>query len=401
MNQSQPTLKRVLTLSQATFYGVGAILGAGIYVLVGEVVALAGYATALAFLLAAFIALMTAFSYAELGSQFPRSAGEAVYVEEGFQKAYLTRLVGLLVIFSGAFSTAAMVRGFTGYLAVFVDLPLTLVVILLITAMTLIAVWGISLSVWLICSITVLEVLGLVGVCFLSHDVFTNLPDISLFLVPADWQSASGVFAGAFLAFYAFIGFEDIANIAEEVKEPERNLPRAILVSLIVATVLYVLVSVVAVIALPLEEIAGHPAPMAAIVESHGFDSRLISLISLIAIINGAMVQIIMASRVLYGMANLRRLPAWLATVNSVTQTPVNATLVISLIILVLALWLPLRSLAGLTSTAILVVFALVNGALIRLKLQGQMLRSTIRVPIVVPVVALILCLLLLVSQVF
>jgi amino acid transporter len=377
---------------------VGAILGAGIYVLVGEVVAVAGGLAPWSFLIAALIAVVTAFSYAELSARFPRSAGEAVYVEQGFQNNGLTTLVGLLVAASGILSMAVLARGFVVYLAVFIDWPEQVVVIAIVVVMSIIVIWGISLSVTVICFITLVEIAGLVIVCFIARDGYYSAAEAVDLLMPNNRQVMPGVMAGAFLAFYAFIGFEDIVNIAEEVREPERNLPRAVLWSIALATLLYIAVSLVAVLALPLDKIAGSNAPMAVIVQSRGINPVWISGISLIAIVNGAMVQIIMASRVLYGMGRLGRLPAWFARVSARTRTPVNATIVVASVSLIMALWLPIRELAGYTSVAILVVFMLVNGALLRLKLGGEQ-QAAFTVPITVPMFALLLCLALLLGQ--
>ena len=244
MENSQPTLRRSLSLNLVTFYGLGNILGAGIYVLVGKVVGEAGYLAPFSFLLASIIAGLTAFTFAELASRFPVSAGETVYVFEGFGKKQLSILVGLLIIMTGVVSAATIARGFVGYLNVFLDTPGWLSIILLLSVLGTVAIWGIMESVRMAAVLTTLEVLGLLLILFVTAPYFTDLPSrINDFSPGWDLAVWPGIFSGAFLAFYAFVGFEDMVNVAEEVKNPQRNLPRGILLALATSTVLYVAVA--------------------------------------------------------------------------------------------------------------------------------------------------------------
>jgi amino acid transporter len=181
--------------------------------------------------------------------------------------------------------------------------------------------------------------------------------------------TAQGIFLGAFLAFYAFIGFEDMVNVAEEVRRPQRNLPRAILLALGLSTLLYFAVTLVAVSAVHPAQLAASAAPLAHIYQqATGAEPLLITVISMIAVINGALIQIIMASRVCYGMGNRGWAPLWLARVHPVTRTPVTATVLVTALVMLMALWLPLESLARATSFFILLVFVLVNLSLWRIK---------------------------------
>jgi len=364
------TLKRSLSLPLITFYGLGTILGAGIYVLLGKVVGSAGLHAPLAFLLASCLALFTAFSYAELSARLPFSAGEAVYVQHALGRRSLSVLVGLLVVLVGVVSPAVIAKGFVGYLHVFVDVPGWLATALLVLALGTLAAWGISQSVVAASVITVVEIGGLVLVLWVARDSFGALPSRVGELVPAaDTSVWHGVLLGAFLAFYAFIGFEDMVNVAEEVERPQRNLPLAIFIALAVTTVLYMAVALVAVLALPTAQLAASEAPLALIYErSTGRPPTLISLVSMLAVINGALIQIIMASRVLYGMGVRGWVPRPLGRVHPLTRTPLVATVLITAVVLVLALALPLVTLAKVTSLITLVVFALVNLSLWRIK---------------------------------
>jgi amino acid transporter len=370
---------------------LGTIIGAGIYVLVGKVAGLAGMYAPFAFALAAVIAGFTAFSYAELSARYPRSAGEAVYVEEAFHRRMLSGVTGWAVVLMGIVSSATLANGFVGYLRVFVQAPDWLAIVTLVIGLGLLAGWGISQSVWVATLTTLLELFGLLMVLFLAGDSLAELPQRWQQLIPPlrgdVWL---GIMLAAFLAFYAFIGFEDMVNVAEEVKNPRRNLP--LVIALIATTVIYVLIALVAVLAMAPQELARSDAPLASLIEQRGHQSVSIGLIGLVAVVNGALIQIIMASRVVYGMARERMAPPTFATVNPRTQTPVRATIAVTLAILALALWLPLVKLAETTSFITLIVFALINLALWRLKLRGPHPAGVVRCPLWVPVTGLTLC---------
>ncbi len=401
MSNSQPGLRRALSLPLLTFYGLGTILGAGIYVLVGEVAAVAGMYAPVAFLAAAIVAAFTAFTYAELAARHPLSGAEAVYVQEGLGRRELSTLVGYLIVFSGLVSSATLARGFVGYLGVFSDLPETLVIVLLVTALGALALWGILESVTIAAVATVIEIGGLLLIIAVSAGGFVDLPArLPELIPPADAAAWWSISMGAFLAFYAFIGFEDMVNVSEEVKDPQRIVPRAIVLALVGSTLLYLLVVTAAVLALPASTLAGSEAPLALVFEhATGASPVLITLISLFAVINGALIQMIMASRMLYGMACAGWAPRWLSGVGERSRTPVAATAVITAGVLVFALWLPLVTLAKLTSFAILVVFVLVNLSLIRIKRLQQPLAGVRVYPVWVPYGGLMLAVALLVLQ--
>jgi len=231
-------------------------------------------------------------------------------------------------------------------------------------------------------------------------EALSTLPDLFEHMIPP--MNADGwlpVGMGTFLAFYAFIGFEDMANVAEEVEAPERNLPLGILMAIAISALLYMLIALVAVTALPMEILAHNKAPMMEIVKQQGYSPVLITSISLIAIVNGAMVQIIMASRLLYGMAQLKTMPAWFGVVSPTRATPINATLLIGALVVVLAVALPLGTLAAGTSFVILLVFAFVNASLIRIRSKDTSAEFTYHAGL--PWLALVLSMLLLSVQVF
>jgi amino acid transporter len=385
-------LKRSLGLLAVIFYGVGAILGAGIYVLVGEVSRVAGYFSPLSFLLAALIALFSALSYIELSVRFPRSAGEAVYVSEAFALRWLTQLIGLLVVATGVVSAATMATGVVGYFQLFFSWRDSAVIVLFIAIVGAIAIWGIKQSAWAVATITLIEVAGLLYVIFISAENIVSFPAL---ITAVEYNAVdsvvTGIFLGGFLAFYAYIGFEDIVNIAEEIKRPAKVLPKAILYSFGIATLLYVAVSIAALSVLSPQQLASSSAPLAEVVRYKGHDATWIGAISLLAVSNGAIVQLIMGARVLYGMAAKGLLPKPLARINSMTSTPIIASVVCIILTLLLALLFPLGGLAQATSIIVLIIFAVVNLALIKLTRELSDDQQTLY-PHWVPYIGLMLC---------
>lgn len=388
VQQEKTQLKRSLGLWLLVFYGLGNILGAGIYVLIGKVAGEAGYFAPIAFMVAALVAAFTAFTYAELSSRFPVSAGEAVYLQEGFGLAWLSTVVGLLIAFAGMLSAATIVRGFSGYIQVFSDLPTDLIVLGILLVLGLVAIWGISESVQVAAFLTVLEIFGLLLIIAVGSKQLVILPEVISTLPPLSESFVwSGIFMGAFLAFYAFIGFEDMVNVAEEVKEPEKNMPRAILIALVVSTLLYALVSLVAIANLTPAELKASAAPLADIYTSAtGNKPIVITFVSIFAVINGALIQIIMAARIFYGMSRQGWIPAFFSRVSTRSQTPVIATAFVVLVIALLAVWFPLQKLAEATSTLILVIFLMVNIALLRIRRQQVAPENVRTYPVWVPV---------------
>ena len=372
---SQITLKRSLSLPLITFYGLGNILGAGIYVLVGKVAGEAGYFAPIAFLVAAIIAAVSAFTYAELSARYPVSAGEAVYIEEGFGLQKLSLLVGLLITFAGIVSASAIVHGFVGYLQVFVDWPGWMVITLLLLLLGVLAAWGINLSVKTAALFTLAEIAGLLLVIavggqslFSSDQFFQDLQNIKT-AIPWDHFSILGIFSGAFLAFYAYIGFEDMVNVAEEVKEPQRNMPLAIMWCVIISTLLYSGVTLVAVTLMDPMTLSQSNAPLATLYTYATGDAPIvISVIGSVAVVNGALIQLIMSSRLFYGMASRKWLPTGLAHIHPRTRTPINSTLLTVGLMLFFSLVFQIVQLAEMTSYLVLIVFALVNLTLIRIK---------------------------------
>jgi APA family basic amino acid/polyamine antiporter len=396
-----PGLRRCISLPLLLFYGLGTILGAGIYVLVGQVAGYAGHSAPLSFLIAAVVAGFTGISYAELSARFPLNAGEAVYMQEAFGIPFWAVLIGLLVAFSGIISAAAVTRGAAGYIQVFINLPTPVLIVSSLLILGVIAVWGTTESLTIAAIFTLIEIGGLVMIIWVGREAFSpsafNFQDFIPDIENANW---GGIIFGGFLAFFAYIGFEDMVNVAEEVKNPQRNLPLAILLSLFIATILYLLISIVAVHLASAGELVKSDAPLAFLFQrATGQNPWLVSIISIFAVINGALIQIIMASRMLYGMSRRNWLPGILSKVHPQTHTPLYATITIVGLVLIFALFLPLIALASVTSFVLLIVFILINLALIKLKMD-KLAAPDVRVyPIWVPVIGALSCCALVVSQ--
>jgi basic amino acid/polyamine antiporter, APA family len=400
--QEKRSLKRSLGLWLLIFYGLGNILGAGIYVLVGKVAGEAGYYAPLSFLIAATVAAFTVLTYAELSARFPVSAGEAVYLQKGFGQVWLSVLGGLFVASSGMLSCATMVRGFSGYMQVFFKLPDWFLIISVLFVLGLVAIWGISESVKIAAALTLIEIAGLLLIIATGIPKFDQLPELHTNLPSlGNFPIWSSILAGSFLAFYAFTGFEDMVNVAEEVEEPEKNMPRAIILSLIISTFLYMLVSLVAVVNLSPEELSSSNAPLADIYTSAtGKKPVVITLIGLFAVINGALIQIIMAARVFYGMSKQGWIPEFFAQISERTQTPVTATIIVVSVITLLAICFPLQQLAEFTSFLILTMFTLVNFALLRIRKRYDLPKNVRGFPAWIPVTGAIGSLSLLLAQI-
>lgn len=389
-----PALRRVLGTPLLVLYGIGVIVGAGIYVLVGAVIGAAGSLAPWSFVLAGILAGLTGLSYAELAVRFPEAAGAAAYVKEAFGSDRLSRLAGFAVAAVVVVSTASIARGSIGYVQVFAPLPGPLIAGGIVALFTLVACLGVRESVGVGAAMTLVEVGGLLLVIAAGAAGFLSLPERVDELIPrqAGW-AAIGV--GAFLAFFAFIGFENLANMAEEARAPERSLPRAILLSLGICTLLYAVIAVVVVLTLRPETLAVSQTPLLDVTARAGwFPPEVFAGIAIVAVVNGVLLELIMLGRLLFGMARRGWLPAFLGATSPRRRTPALATLLGGAIVLGVAVAAPFASLVAATSTITLLVFAGVNLALWRLQ-RSRPRSAGFRVPGIIPPVAAALNLLL------
>lgn len=377
-------LKRRLGLGLLTAYGVGVMVGAGIYVLIGAVAGQAGVWAPLAFALAAGVALPSALSYAELSARIPEAAGEAAYVEQALGLGWLALLVGLAIVVAGTVSAAAVLRGGVGYLVSVVPVGTAAAILAIGGLLTLVALWGVLESLSVAAILTVIEVGGLLLVVWAGLGADPS-PDWVAPAAPV-W---GGIASAVVLAFFAFIGFEDMVNMAEEVRDPERILPRGLLIAVGITTLLYALVSFAAVRAVPLAALAASDRPLALVWETGtGRSAAFLSLIAVAAALNGILAQIVMAARLLFGLGRRHAAFVPFRQVHPRLGTPVAATLLIGVLVIGTALALPVALLAEFTATILLSVFAVVNISLISLKKRQP--AAPFRVPAFVPWIGLV-----------
>jgi basic amino acid/polyamine antiporter, APA family len=386
-------LKRRLGLPLLVLYGVGITIGAGIYVLIGAVAAHAGRYAPWSFLLAAGVMAFTVGSYAELATRFPVSAGEAAYVRQAFGSRTFSRMTGLLTIVVALIASSTVAVGAAGYLSEFISFPTWSLVAGVLLLLGLVAAWGILESVLIASMFTLIEVGGLLAIIFAGFHSGVSMSE-GLTIPPLDASTLAGVGYASLLAFFAFIGFEDLANVVEEAKMPHRDIPLAMGLTLLIATTLYLGVAVTAVWIMPPDRLAASKAPLSQVFQAlTGASPMLISLIAISATFNTILAQISMAARVIYGMARQGDLPAWTGHVHSKTATPVLATAFIVAASLTIALLLPFERLAESTSVATLLVFAMVNLSLLWLRFTKMRPPGQhVRVPIFVPAGGLVTC---------
>ena len=387
-------LRRRLGLFALIAYGVGDILGAGIYALVGKIAGIAGPASWLAFGVALLVAALTALSYAELASRFPRSGGESYFCQRAFGSPSFALLIGWLVLCSGVVSLATVSRAMAGYLLqLFSAEPSNALefaaIVLFLTLLGGLNFWGIRQSSRANVICTSVEVFGLllvivVGVSFLA----SNAP--GPVAQAASWPAWTSIGQAAAVAFFAFIGFEDMVNVAEEVRSPKRNLPIAIVAALLIAGAIYIAVVWVATMVISAQELAASSAPLLSVVQRAApvIPAWTFTAVALFAVANTGLLNFIMASRLLYGMGCQGLVPEQLSRVHSKTNTPHWSILLVFVAGLGLAASGTLVHLAGTTSVLLLVVFLSVNVGLVWIKRSESTSRRGFAIPIAVPVLA-------------
>ncbi len=373
------SLKRTLGLASLTLYGVGTILGAGIYSVLGAAAGQAGESLWLSFALSGAIVALTALSYAELATMYPKAGAELVYLRNALPRARAWQLVaGLLVVASGAATAATVALAFAGYLGDWVELPSFVVSLLLLAVLTGVALWGITQSAWVNAIFTVIEVGGLCLVIYVGFGA-DHFGDALVANPSVDVLGATA------LVFFAYLGFENIANLAEESKDPVKHLPLAILFSLALSVLIYVLVALAAVALLPPEQLAQSEAPLSDALRKAS--PKLVPVlrgIALFATANTALAALLSGGRLLYGMAKADALPARVAAVLPKRKTPWLATLLVAALAIMLVAVGELPVVASVSSFASLIAFASVHVALIVLRIREPDHERPFRVPLAI-----------------
>ena len=388
--ENEAGLRRAITPTLLLVFIVGDILGGGIYALVGEVGAETGGAIWSAFLLALVMAAFTAGSYAELVSKYPRAGGAALYVHRAFKSNFISFIVAFAVVASGITSASALARGFGGdYLSEFVEIKVVLGALALLALITLINLRGISESVKLNVGLTIVEIGGLLLIVLIAVVAIIDgdADPGRAFEFKEGSSVLTAMLAGAALAFYALVGFEDSVNVAEETKNPSRTYPKVLFMGLGIAGVLYFLVTVGASAVVPTADLTASSGPLLEVVKQGplGIPEKVFSAIGLLALSNGALINMIMASRLLYGMAQEGVVPAPLGIVGSARRTPWVAILFTTAIAAVLIITGDLSKLADTTVALLVVVFAIVNASVLFLR-RDPVDHEHFRVPSIFPV---------------
>ena len=382
-------LKRNVNLFQAVMYGVGLILGAGIYVLIGDVAGIAGNAMWISFIVAAIIATCTGLSYAELSSMFPKSAADYVYVKNAFGNNAAAFIAGWLIIFVAIVSAAAVAIGFSGYFSsLFPEFHPLLSAAGLVLILSIVNFVGIRESVWMNTTFTFVELAGLAiiilaAILFGSHqiDYFEMPPAV------AEMSMSSGaIVAAASLIFFAYYGFENLANISEETKNASKVIPKALIISIAVTTAVYILVALSAITLLGWEELSSSEAPLASAAERAFGKMGVITLstIALFATSNTVLMMLISGSRIIYGMSKGNALPGMLSKVHSITKTPWIA-IIVTMLVTISVISFSQGSITVVANVAVFDVFiayALVNFALIWLRYKKPKLERPFQSPI-------------------
>lgn len=387
----EPHLRRSLTLWPLIFYGLSVIVGAGIYVAIGTVVDRAGPAAPVSFLLAGLVAGATGLCYAELAGRFPEAAGAAAYVRHGFGQPWLSLATGIALALAIVVSTASIASGAVHYLALLLPLPpgtLTAGLVLLFTG---IAALGVRESVGLAAGIGAIEIVGLLVAVAVGTAAAGGYDWSSL--IPSGATAWSGVLSGAFIAFFAFIGFESLANMGEEVRDPHRTLPRGIVGAIVASVALYLAVS--------LATVASGLGSGSLLGLFQGMGATAFALVGTLAVANGVLVQVVVLSRLIFGVARQGQLPSVLAYVNPRTRTPLAATALAGAMVLAMALFLPFERLLALANLITLAIFVLVDLALWRVQRRHPPRPGAFAVPRMLPPLAAGLSALLIAAEVW
>ncbi|MEU5757286.1 amino acid permease [Streptomyces sp. NPDC047829] len=393
--QDGPALKRALTTPLLYFFILGDVLGAGVYVLVGQVAADTGGAVWVPLVVALLLAMLTAASYAELATKYPRAGGASHYTTLAFGP-FAGFVAGFCMLAAGIVSVAALARGFGGdYLSAFVTLPVGAVAVVFLALLALVNARGIKESTRANVVATVVEVGGLLVIVALGAWLLLRGDgDVARLgqLGTPEKGAAAAVLSGSVLAYYSFVGFETSVNVAEETRDPRRSYPRALFGALATAGAVYVLVGLAASVAVPTARLAGSSGPLLEVVEAAGgVPTRLFSAIALVAVANGALLTGIMSSRLAYGMARDGLLPAALTKVLPGRRTPWAAIAVTTVLSMLLALTGSVATLASTLVLLLLVVFLMVNTAVLVLRRDpGE--ADHFRTPTVLPVLGAASC---------
>lgn len=404
----EPELRRSVGPAQLTLYALGSMLGAGIYGLIGKAAGSVGNAVWLSFLVALVAALLTSLSYASLGSRHPRAGGAAYVTQRAYGIPLLSFVVGLALVCSGLTSVATQSRVFADNVNALLglnSLPVWLIAVGFILILAGLVFRGIRESMWVNVVCTLIEAGGLLLVIAVG---IGHWGSVDYFAGPADNPVDGATMAllivqGAVLTFFAFIGFEDTINIAEECREPQTTIPIALVTATLIAALIYVGIAITAVSVVPAAELAAAPSPLTEVMNraAPSMPPVVYIAITLFAVANTALVNYVTATRLAYGMARQGLLPERVGAVHANRQTPHVATLLMMAVLIPLAVTGTVTELASATVLLLLVVFAIVNGALLILQRRAGEVKGAFEIPQFVPLLGCLVCTALIAVRLF
>lgn len=397
------SLRRAVTGPMLFLFILGDVLGAGVYALAGTIAGEVGGAIWVPLLIALFFAMLTAGSYAELVTKYPHAGAASVFAEKAFRSPLISFLVGFCMLSAAVTSAAGLSLAFAGdYLAAFIHVPSHLAALVFLLVIALLNARGIKESLRANLAMTLIELSGLILVVVAAAWYFrTGEVDLSRsFEFKPGVSPMLAVLGAALLAFYSFVGFETSANLAEEIRDVRRVYPRALFAALLIAGLVYVAVGVAASSVLPMEKLVATSAPLLEVVRTSGLNipPRVFAFIALVAVANGALLTMIMASRLTYGMACLGLLPDALSKVLPQRRTPWIAIIATTLVAIGLTLTGTLATLAETVVLLLLFVFLSTNLSVLILR-RDEVSEDHFRIPTWVPVLAIVSCLVLLSQQ--
>lgn len=373
-------LREELGLFEVTVYGVGLILGAGIYAILGEAAGLAGESIFFAFLIASFVGMLTGLSYSELSSMYPKEEADYIYVRSAFDHKKLSEITAIFRIFVGVVSAAAIALAFGGYLTFFIPTSMVLLAIAIILISSAVNFYGIKLSAKINILFTAIEILGLLIIIWLGAGSWGQ---VDVLQVP---RGLKGILQSSFLIFFAYIGFESLVNISEETREASKKIPQAILISIVVTTVLYILVGISAVALVDWEALGQSNSPLALVaMEGWGPEAfTVISVIALFSTMNTVLITLISTSRILYGVSKdeYHFLPTVFSRVHRRTRTPHIAVLSVCILSILFTLPGDIGVVAGMANLFLLIVFVLVNASLLKLRYRYPDFSRSFKAPL-------------------
>ncbi|MGD9842138.1 MAG: APC family permease [Steroidobacteraceae bacterium] len=401
---TQPRLLPTMGAGMLALYGLGSMLGAGVYGLVGKAAGMLGGMVWASFLIAMVAAMLTGLSYAALGSRYPRAGGAAYVIQRAFGRPMLSYVAGLCVVASGLTSMATgsrIVATNLQNLFALYSLPVTVIAVLYLGVLCAVVWRGLRESLWFNAICTVIEASGLILVIVLGAR-FWGQANLLEMPTQQDWATTGLLLTqSAVLTFFAFLGFEDTLNVTEEVKNPARNVPIGLIGAMLGATVLYLLIAVTAVSVVHWDVLAAAPAPLGAVMERAApwMPSVVYTVVTIFAVANTALINFVMGSRLIFGMSRQGLLPKVLAKIHPTRNTPHIAAVAIFVVASILLFFGDVSQLAAATVILLLGVFTLMNVAQLTLATRSGEPAAPIKLPMMVPILGAVICSILLVVR--